>query len=85
MKSVATERVDKLEKQSFNNLTRHDLKRDAAVLKDMINRITPQPSTAPPTTFDENKNQLRKFPFTPWPLFRKSVSPIPSLPHQSSS
>ncbi|CAF4080061.1 unnamed protein product, partial [Rotaria sordida] len=46
----ATERVDKLEKQSFNNLTRHDLKRDAAVLKDMINRITPQPSS------DENSD-----------------------------
>ncbi len=40
---------------------------------------------APTTTFDESKKQLPKSPFTHWSLFRKSLSPMPSLSHQSSS
>ncbi|CAF3123041.1 unnamed protein product [Rotaria sp. Silwood2] len=37
--------VKHIEKNPSIISTRHDLKRDAAVLKDMINRVTPQPSS----------------------------------------
>jgi CRP-like cAMP-binding protein len=45
MESVAAERLNKLGKNPSIISTRHDLKRDAAVLKDMIDRVTPQPSS----------------------------------------
>ncbi len=45
MESVAAERLNELGKNPWIISTRHDLKRDAAVLKDMINRGTPQPSS----------------------------------------
>ena len=44
MESVAAERLNKLGKNPSIISTRHDLKRDAAVLKDLITRATPQPS-----------------------------------------
>ena len=45
MESVAAERLNKLGKNPSIISTRYDLKRDAAVLKDMIDRVTPQPSS----------------------------------------
>jgi len=45
MESVAAERLNKLGKNPSIISTRHDLKRDAAVLKNMIDRVTPQPSS----------------------------------------
>ena len=45
MESVAAERLNKLGKNPSIISTRHDLKRDAAVLKDMIDRATPLPSS----------------------------------------
>ena len=45
MESVAAERLNKLGKNPSIISTRHDLKRDAAVLKNMIDRATPQPSS----------------------------------------
>ena len=45
MESVAAERLNKLGKNPSIISTRHDLKRDAAVLKDIIDRATPQPSS----------------------------------------
>ncbi len=45
MESVAAERLNKLGKNPSIISTRHDLKRDAAALKDMIDRATPQPSS----------------------------------------
>jgi hypothetical protein len=45
MESVAAERLNKLGKNPSIISTRHDLKRDAAVLKDMIDRVTPHPSS----------------------------------------
>ena len=153
MESVAAERLNKLGKNPSIISTRHDLKRDAAALKDMIDRATPQPSSdseedsslssssslssdnerksanslnkensplneqrkkrkkkrsrkqrksssseqkfqklsrlflaAPsPTSLDQNTNQLRKSPSTPWSLFRKTGSPTPSLSIHPSS
>ncbi len=152
MESVAAERLNKLGKNPSIISTRHDLKRDAAVLKDIITRATPLPSsnsdeetsslssssrlslssneelndyqnnlnkkrrkkrskrkrkssssdkkfqklsrlflaapsptTLNSTTFDQNTNQLRKSPSTPWSLFRKSGSQTPSLFNQPTS
>ncbi len=45
MESVAAERLNKLGKNPSIISTRHDLKRDAAVLKDIIDHATPQPSS----------------------------------------
>ncbi|CAF3589604.1 unnamed protein product [Rotaria socialis] len=45
IESVAAERLNKLGKNPSIISTRHDLKRDAAVLKDIIDRATPQPSS----------------------------------------
>lgn len=45
MESVAAERLNKLGKNPSIISTRYDLKRDAAALKDMIDRVTPQPSS----------------------------------------
>ena len=44
MESVAAERLNKLGKNPSIISTRHDLRRDAAVLKDIISRATPQVS-----------------------------------------
>jgi hypothetical protein len=46
MESVAAERLNKLGKNPSIISTRHDLKRDAAVLKDIIDRATPVPSSS---------------------------------------
>jgi hypothetical protein len=46
MESVAVERLNKLGKNPSIISTRHDLKRDAAVLKDIIDRATPVPSSS---------------------------------------
>ncbi len=46
MESVAAERLNKLGKNPSIISTRHDLKRDAAFLKDMIDRTTPQLSSS---------------------------------------
>ena len=45
MESVAAERLNKLGKNPSIISTRHDLKRDAAVLKNIISRATPQVSS----------------------------------------
>ena len=41
MESVAAKRLNKLGKNPSIILTRHDLKRDPAVLKDIIDRVIP--------------------------------------------
>jgi len=46
MESVAAKRFHKLVKKPSIISTRHDLKRDAAVLKDIIDRATPVPSSS---------------------------------------
>ncbi len=56
MESVAAERLNKLGKNPSIISTRHDLKRDAAVLKDMIDRATPQPSSDSSTESDSSSN-----------------------------
>lgn len=45
MESVAAERLNKLGKNPSIISTRHDLKRDTAALKTVIDRATPQPSS----------------------------------------
>ncbi|CAF1185353.1 unnamed protein product [Rotaria magnacalcarata] len=45
IESVAAERLNKLGKNPSIISERHDLKRDALVLKDIIDRATPQPSS----------------------------------------
>ncbi len=55
MESVAAERLNKLGKNPSIISTRHDLKRDAAVLKDIINRATPQPSSEDCSSSEEEK------------------------------
>ncbi|CAF4419925.1 unnamed protein product [Rotaria sp. Silwood2] len=57
MESVAAERLNKLGKNPSIISTRHDLKRDAAVLKDMINRVTPQPSSDESSKEDEDDEE----------------------------
>ncbi|UJR29726.1 hypothetical protein I4U23_017275 [Adineta vaga] len=54
MESVAAERLNKLGKNPSIISTRHDLKRDAAVLKDYIDRNTPVPSSDEYSTTDED-------------------------------
>ena len=54
MESVAAERLNKLGKNPSIISTRHDLKRDAAVLKDLITRATPQPSS---DSFDDDEDE----------------------------
>mgnify|MGYP001068980123 FL=1 len=54
MESVAAERLNKLGKNPSIISTRHDLKRDAAVLKDMIDRVTPQPSSDSSSDSDDD-------------------------------
>ncbi len=56
MESVAAERLNKLGKNPSIISTRHDLKRDAAVLKDMIDRATPQPSSDSSGDSDSSSN-----------------------------
>jgi CRP-like cAMP-binding protein len=56
MESVAAERLNKLGKNPSIISTRHDLKRDAAVLKDMIDRVTPQPSSGSESESDSSSN-----------------------------
>jgi hypothetical protein len=56
MESVAAERLNKLGKNPSIISTRHDLKRDAAVLKDIIDRATPQPSSDSDTESDSSSN-----------------------------
>ncbi|CAF4184722.1 unnamed protein product, partial [Rotaria sordida] len=56
MESVAAERLNKLGKNPSIISTRHDLKRDAAVLKDMINRVTLQPSNDESDEEEDNKS-----------------------------
>jgi hypothetical protein len=56
MESVAAERLNKLGKNPSIISTRHDLKRDAAVLKDMIDRVTPQPSSDSSCESDSSSN-----------------------------
>jgi hypothetical protein len=62
MESVAAERLNKLGKNPSIISTRHDLKRDAAVLKDMIDRVTPQPSSGSSSDSDSSStsNQNKK-------------------------
>lgn len=58
MESVAAERLNKLGKNPSIISTRHDLKRDAAVLKDIIDRNTPLPSTEESSTLtSDNEDQ----------------------------
>jgi hypothetical protein len=57
MESVAAERLNKLGKNPSIISTRHDLKRDAAVLKDMINRATPQPSSDEVSQDENNREE----------------------------
>ncbi|CAF0880985.1 unnamed protein product [Adineta steineri] len=54
MESVAAERLNKLGKNPSIISTRHDLKRDAAVLKDIIKRATPLPSSNESTDSDND-------------------------------
>ena len=56
MESVAAERLNKLGKNPSMISTRHDLKRDAAVLKDMIDRVTPIPSS--PDSSESNLSSI---------------------------
>lgn len=66
MESVAAERLNKLGKNPSIISTRHDLKRDAAVLKDIIDRATPQPSSDESSESDSSSvysNQNRKNDF----------------------
>ncbi|CAF1094956.1 unnamed protein product [Rotaria magnacalcarata] len=66
MESVAAERLNKLGKNPSIISTRHDLKRDAAVLKDIIDRATPQPSSDESSESDSSSvcsNQNRKVDF----------------------
>ncbi|CAF1690671.1 unnamed protein product, partial [Adineta ricciae] len=56
MESVAAERLNKLGKNPSIISTRHDLKRDAAVLKDIIDRNTPIPSSDECSTTDEENS-----------------------------
>ena len=60
MESVAAERLNKLGKNPSIISTRHDLKRDQAVLKDIINRATPQPSS---DDDDDDNNSLNEHCF----------------------
>ena len=60
MESVAAERLNKLGKNPSIISTRHDLKRDAAVLKDMINRATPQPSDDSSDESESSSTNLNK-------------------------
>lgn len=65
IESVAAERLNKLGKNPSIISTRHDLKRDAAVLKDMIDRATPQVSS------QSSSSSLSSSP-SPHSLFRSS-------------
>jgi CRP-like cAMP-binding protein len=56
MESVAAERLNKLGKNPSIISTRHDLKRDAAFLKDIIDRVTPHPSSDESSKKDERLN-----------------------------
>ncbi|CAF1609965.1 unnamed protein product [Rotaria sp. Silwood1] len=57
MESVAAERLNKLGKNPSIISTRYDLKRDAAALKDMIDRATPQPSS---DESDQDENEYEQ-------------------------
>lgn len=57
IESVAAERLNKLGKNPSIISTRHDLKRDAAALKDMINRATPQPSSDESSLEDNDRDE----------------------------
>lgn len=81
MESVAAERLNKLGKNPSIISTRHDLKRDAAVLKDIINRATPQPSTDESEEEDDQHQHLNKTNS----LLRSSTSSSLSLMSSSSS
>ncbi|CAF4068246.1 unnamed protein product [Rotaria sordida] len=66
MESVAAERLNKLGKNPSIISTRYDLKRDAAALKDMIDRVTPQPSSDDSSQSDSSSilsNQNKKIDF----------------------
>ncbi|CAF4989722.1 unnamed protein product [Rotaria sp. Silwood1] len=66
MESVAAERLNKLGKNPSIISTRYDLKRDAAALKDMIDRVTPQPSSDESSQSDSSSilsNQNKKNDF----------------------
>ena len=56
MESVAAERLNKLGKNPSIISTRHDLKRDAAVLKDIIDRATPQVSSDDEDQDEDERN-----------------------------
>jgi len=57
MESVAAERLNKLGKNPSIISTRHDLKRDAAVLKNIIDRATPQPSSDDSSQDQDNQEE----------------------------
>ncbi|CAF4288994.1 unnamed protein product, partial [Rotaria sordida] len=57
MESVAAERLNKLGKNPSIISTQHNLKGDAAGLKDMIDRVTRQPSSDEYSDEDQDKNQ----------------------------
>jgi len=60
MESVAAERLNKLGKNPSIISTRHDLKRDAAALKKMIDRVTPHVSSESCCSTDsESRNSLK--------------------------
>jgi hypothetical protein len=63
MESVAAERLNKLGKNPSIISTRHDLKRDAAVLKDIIDRATPQPSSEESEQSDSESSLNKKHHF----------------------
>ncbi|CAF4059627.1 unnamed protein product, partial [Rotaria sp. Silwood2] len=66
MESVAAERLNKLGKNPSIISTRYDLKHDAAALKDMIDRVTPQSSSDESSQTDSSSilsNQHKKIDF----------------------